>query len=195
MLDTQRAALAASCEAYDGGRRWEALRVAVSVYTIVHDSGRNNKSLLTQAGIKDRLSFICSGQYVDGKNLGRDAPLVSIKIYGDGTAEYIPISESGFPTVSRAVPFQEWWERDKIFAEGQARFSLTRKRLTFNLRSKEGGAHYDSVIEDPNYLRFAHSQITAPHIGRADQLRPLLGAEFATMRQIGSELIQTLAAI
>lgn len=197
-LDNQRAALTDSCKAFDEGKKWEALRIAVAIYTIVHDGGKRNKSILTQLGLKDTIQFLASGIFIDGKNLLRDAPMVAMQIRGEGTvdnplpptAEYIAHCTAGYPSTDRMMPFLQWWERDLIFRDRS--FSLTRKKLTFNLRSVEGGAHYDAMVEDPNYLRFSTEQPTTPQVGIGESSRALLGAELATMRQIGWELLQSL---
>jgi hypothetical protein len=60
-LNQQREALIASCKSYDEGNRWEALRLATAVYIIVHDGGRNSKSILTQLGLRGSLRFVGSG--------------------------------------------------------------------------------------------------------------------------------------
>jgi hypothetical protein len=192
-LDAQRQALFDSCMAFDEGKRWEAMRIAVAVYVLVHDGGKKNKSILTQMGLKDRIKFLASGKYIDGGNLLRDAPLVGMKIYAGGTAEYVAHCATEFSSANRMLSFLEWWERDRVFRDGS--FSLTRKKLTYNLRSVQGGAHFDEMVRDPNYLRFSQAQLTTPQAGTAGSLKAILGAELATMRQIGWELIQILDAL
>src|SRR5438270_671390 len=88
-LDVQRRAILSSSKSYDEGNKCEALRLATAVYVVVHDAGRN-KSILGQLGIKGSLRFIASGPPSNPKNLLRATLLVSTRIYGDGTAEYIP---------------------------------------------------------------------------------------------------------
>ncbi len=39
-LQDQLKMIAASCGAYDKGEKWEATRLAVSVYVVVHDRGK-----------------------------------------------------------------------------------------------------------------------------------------------------------
>lgn len=188
-LFIQCLALRASCEAYDKGEWWEALRLATSVYIIVHDGGRNSQSLLKQLGLRGRMRFISTAfQYSPG-NVLRETHLVATRIYGDGRAEYRPKLGDG-PTEERAIQFSDWWDKELIFRDGSHR--LTRKRLVFVLRSQEGGAHFDPEIRDPNYLQFAKEQLTTPRVIFGDTSRPILGAEIASMRQIAWELLESI---
>jgi hypothetical protein len=195
-LNDQLEALAASCAGYDDGKKWEALRIAVAVNTIVHDGGRNSVSILRQIGLKEGLRFVASGKFIDCKNVLADTPLVAIRIHGgdEPWAEHIPRFKA-FAENSRALSFSDWWERDLIFRD--ASFQLSRKNLVFNLRSVEGGAHYDAMVKDPNYLRFAQEQASKPIVqfnstSGESMSAVVLGAELATMRQIGWELMKTL---
>src|SRR6266403_204699 len=189
-LDIQRRAITASSTAYDNGEWWEALRIATAVYVVVHDAGTKYKSILTQLGKKGSLRYFASGFQYSPKNVLRETHLLSTRIYGDGMAEYRPLlGEASWE--SRRLQFHEWWESDIIFRDGE--FRLTRKKLTYVLRSQEGGAHLEPVVRDPNYLRFAKEQLTTPYVfsGKIPP-RPILGAEFASMRQIAWELLKTL---
>jgi hypothetical protein len=189
-LDIQRRAILASSSAYDAGDWWEALRLATAVFVVVHDGGKRNKSILSQLGIRGRLRFVASGFHYSPTNVLRETHLLSMRVYGDGTAEYRPLL-GGAAWPHRVLQFTDWWEKDTIFRDGQ--FSLTRKSLTFSLRNQEGGAHFDESIRDPNYLRFAKEQLTTPYIvAHGLPPKPILGAELATMRQIAWELLKTL---
>jgi hypothetical protein len=160
------------------------------VYVVVHDSGKKERSILTQLGIRGRLRFAASGFQYSPTNVLRETHLLSTRVYGDGTAEYRPLLD-GVPWPLRFIQFSEWWKKELIFRDGQ--FRLTRKTLTFNLRNKEGGGHFDPSIQDPNYLRSAKEQLTTPYvIAHGLPPKPILGAELASMRQIAWELLKTL---
>jgi hypothetical protein len=189
-LANQLAAMASSCGSYDAGNAWEATRIATAIHVIVHDGGKNNTSLLTQVGLKPRLKFVATGKAIDGRNLLRDVSLASIRVYGDGRAEYRPQCPDFQPEL-RLLSFNDWWERDLILRDRS--FTLTRKRLTFNLRNIEGGAHYEGLVRDPNYLRFSQEHLTTPYVIKGTQLpKPILGAELASMRQMAWELSKSL---
>jgi hypothetical protein len=190
-LEIQRQALISSSAAYDRGDTWEALRLATSVYVIVHDDGRKYQSVLTQLGIRGKLRFASTAFQYSPTNVLRETHLLSTRVYSDGTAEYRPLL-GGAAWPVRYVQFNTWWDRERIFRDGA--FSLTRKKLAYMLRSREGGAHLEPVLRDPNYLRFAQAQLTTPFVFRTDgpPPKPILGAELASMRQIAWELLKTL---
>lgn len=194
-LDIQRRAIVASCAAYDNGEKWEALRLATAVYLVVHDGGKNNKSLLTQLGIRDATKFMASAAPANPNNLLRETPLLQIRIGlggqgGGAKGEYVPrLGE--IPEEHRYVSFPQWWERDLIFRNGQ--YSLTRRKLVFTLRSQEGEAHFDMEQKNPNYERLAREHITTPRLLKSgSRPQPIMEAELASMRQISWELAATL---
>jgi hypothetical protein len=158
-LAIQRLAITASCKAYDLGERWEAIRLATAVFTVVHDAGKKYISILSQLGLRAKLRFVASGFEYSPRNVLRETHLVSTRIYSDGTAEYLPLIQSDMADMGRLLQFREWWEREIIFRDGQ--FHLTRRNLVFNLRSQDGGAHFDPELRDPNYVRFAKEQLTS----------------------------------
>ncbi len=98
------------------------------------------------------------------------------------------------PEEHRALRFHDWWQQESILRDGG--YSLTRQTLVGALRNQEGGAHYDPVPNNPNYLRFVEAGETTPHFLVAGQPRqPVLGVHLATMRQIAWELVTTLEAV
>ena len=189
-LETQLLAIAASCESFDRGNRWEALRIATAICVVVHDGGRRGRSLLTQLGMKKALRFVSSGRKPNPHNLLAETPLVLTRLYSSGRGEYVPILDSGLDP-HREMKFSEWWERDTIFRQGS--LVLNRRRLAFVLRSQEGGSHFDPELDDESYIRLAREHLTTPRIlSEGSAPTPLLGAELATMRQIAWELRRTL---
>ncbi len=183
------AALKASCDAYDGGQKWEAGRIAVSVHALVHDQGKRYKSILTQLGIRGSLRFLSSGRMTDALKTGF-SPLVCIRI-GSGTNGYFPHLD-GHPAsvpfgienwTRKWVQYHEWWE-DEYVSQGE-RYSVSRKSLVFALRNKEGFGHFGE-IDDPTYAEMLASDTK---INDAP-----VSPEFAIMRQVGWELLTTLEA-
>jgi hypothetical protein len=193
-FEVQLAALSASCASYDQGADWEAVRMATSVHLLVHDAGRRNTSLLTQLGIKQSLQFIASGYKIDPMNLMASTPLVMIELRAGAEAGVrYKARLDATPNELRRLSFGEWWERDKIFQTGKndkSPQSLSRRRLVFALRNKEGGSHYDPVLEDPGYIRVSQEPVWMAHSGGKEH--PLLQLELASMRQVTWELLQTL---
>jgi hypothetical protein len=128
---------------------------------------------------------------------GTHTPLVQIALtsLGDGyisSARYSPLLDSKSAR-TRRLKFSEWWDREVVIQHNKQSpnpASLTRKKLVYALRNKEGGSHYDAVVEDPNYI--AISQNPAWIIQSNDKRLPLLHLEYASMRQVAWEVLQTL---
>ena len=68
-LRKQLKMLASSCAAYDKGETWEHVRLATTVYVLVRNGGRNNKSLLAQLGLKENIKFVASGLESNPRNI------------------------------------------------------------------------------------------------------------------------------
>jgi hypothetical protein len=98
-LTVQTQMLRTSCTLYDMGQRWEGARIATVVCTLVHDGGRNFKSIITQLGA--RKTFICptSAFFITPEQLTKIhmfTPLIRLHRYKDGRrSEFHPLCLSG----------------------------------------------------------------------------------------------------
>lgn len=191
-LANQRKALGASAENYDRGEKWEAQRLATTVYTLVHDGGRNSQSILTQIGIRGSLRFISSGRPVDHRNLADEHPLVMMQIGGENSG-YVPrLGESS--NENRNVQFDRWWTSDLIYRSREK--TLSRRELVFALRDKEGGSHFDPQLNDDGYLAMTRDATRGWYVTTDNgPSARLLGLELASMRQVAWELIESLNTI
>ena len=188
-FEVQKAALESSAKGYDCGSVWEALRLATSVYTLVHDGGRNSKSILTQMNAKSGLRFLCSSDPVSPSNMIASHNLVMMEASLNG-ARYRPVLEA-MPEQWRWTAFSTWWEKDPIFSSGNGKGLVTRKNLVFNLRNKEGGAHYDPAVAESEYTAMAERALWTFSSSQHQEVE-LHGLELATMRQIAFEVMQSL---
>jgi hypothetical protein len=82
-------ALETSGRNFDLGAKWEAPRLATAVYTMVHDGGRNSKSILTQLGLRATLRFSSSVLAHIPGNLLPEHPLVMVQLTTQ-KIEYMP---------------------------------------------------------------------------------------------------------
>lgn len=189
-FEEQILALQASCRNYDAGQLWEAKRIATAVYTLVHDPGRAGQSLLSQLGLKKGARFIASGLMdVTPGNFMDCWPLCGIRMR-DRQAYFVPHCHGPVRRL-RPMSFNDWWEKDLIFASSLMKHTINRKQLVYALRNREGGAHYDPKTDDEAFDEFAW--------GHAMRFDPADGSEAieirdraaATMRQIGWELLET----
>jgi hypothetical protein len=191
-FNSQRQALIASSAGYDAGHYWEASRLATAVYQLVHDGGRNSRSILTQLGLRASLRFLSTGE-ASLLNMIRDTPLIAQRISGDGTAQSIPLLDGGPPGEFTSLQFPTWWERSIIFQDGNHK--LTRKKLVFSLRNQDGGSHTDPSLTDEAYVRIAREQFSTPRAVFPTGDVAILGAEHATMRQIAFEVLKSFEAL
>lgn len=188
-FENQKAALVASAAGFDDGKKWEALRLATAVYTLVHDGGRNSNSILTQIGSKSGLKFLSSIPPLNERNLLATHDLVMIEVRPDG-AHYLP-TRNNFESFWRWLAFSSWWEHDPIFSSGSGHGLVSRKNLVFNLRNKEGGAHYDADVAESDYRTMTKSPIW---VFKSDEHAEtaIVGLELASMRQVAFEVLETL---
>jgi hypothetical protein len=163
-LKIEQAKLTASCENYDKGNLWEADRIATSIYTLVHDGGKNSQSVLSQLGLRGPLRYISSGTKISLKNWVHQFPLLAVHVEND-EPKYLPILDGaakpsvlyGLPSSYRVMQFHEWWDDDLIIKVSE--FTLTRRTLVFSLRNQDGGAHVDPVLRDADYIQL----LKVPH--------------------------------
>lgn len=191
-FQVQHKALVASSNAYDSGDLWEALRLATTVHTLVHDGGKNNRSLLSQMGVRASMRFLAAGHDIsESRNALPDTPLVLMRISSGGDACYVPRLDDMPPAGPRWLQFGKWWEQDLIFRSGDGTHRLTRKKLVFALRNQEGGSHFDAELNDPNYIEMAHGKTWT--VVRSDGMQgELRQVELATMRQVAWELLASM---
>ncbi len=182
-------------DAYLDGLLGEAIRLATVVYTMVHDHGSIH-SILSQLGIKHRIIYMASGldkRSALGKGANRYTPLIEYERYRDRRSILIGylsfcryrfcLAMRGQQPLFRELPFEDWWETDVIFFDGN--LALTRKKLVFTLRNQEGGGHFDPEMRNTHYLALTKPVwMSTPNYG----FGMMGGLELATMRQIAEEM-------
>jgi len=149
-----------------------------------------------QLGIKDGTKFIATGYKMRKDNLVAQWPLVQLE-YANGKASYVPRLGERPPVPEfepRHVSFKEWWERDTVYASPREKHQVKRKNLVFSLRHKDGGAHYDPELTDPNYIELVHEASPIVFTPAGGSPVPLRQLEKPMMRQIAWELLETLKA-
>ena len=193
-FEVQKSALTSSCRAYDVGQKWEALRLATTIYVLVLDAGKKNLSILTQMGMKGFMEFtVPISPAADPRNLLSYTPLVMLQLRvqpDGGGVNYVPrLSE--FPSGRRMLRFNEWWDSDLVYRTGGDRHRMTRKKLVFALRNLDGGAHYDEEILDPNYIEMTYGK-SFMSIAPDGTRTPVRQLELASMRHIAWEVQDSL---
>lgn len=171
-----------SCEIYDTGNFDEAIRLAVTIRTLIHDTPKS-VSLLNQLKINNTIEIPTS--FGHAKKLPENFQAVSIlPIFATSSAAG---SSSPFPLPEPAVtlPLEEWWN-EIVWMQG---VSLTRKQIILYAANKEGGAH---VEEKPNKaieeLRKGLTQIVSMKINGIEVGSPA-NYHFILLRQFAHELL------
>ena len=184
-LREQLAFLKNSCDAYDNGNKEEAKRIASTIRTLVHDTGRS-KSLLSQLGMKGKLKFYDSSfeekPKEGGIRIGTYAALVVVSSHG-----YFPSLDDA--PGKNLVNFSDYW--DKVIFIDQENNTFIRKDVVLYLANKDGGSHVDPSL-DEKYAKLSRQNSIGWKAGVEDKSSEMTGVELAAMRQIGHEILKTL---
>lgn len=209
-LREQAEALRASAAEYDNGKLWEAKRLATTAYVLLHDGGRNSRSLLGQLGLKGEM--LSTAKHDDSSPMPLAIITIDVKAGGNGTT-FTPFLDL-HSTVRRMIPFSKWYAED-VFIGRHLR--LSRKNLIFTFRSQAGGAHVDPDITDDSFQwlktsgpihvssgppgpaidQYGNEVPCPPELENifANLNGPVPNGHFASMRQIAWEIDQKLRAV
>jgi hypothetical protein len=183
--------------AFDNGQPSEAPRIATEVDLFVYDHGRKTTSLLTHLG-RHKIQFVNTAKALNPNNLLTETPLVMAHVTNSGF-EYIALKGDGPPHYYEQAPqqFAKWWEKGVLRNLGRRVYS--RKNLIHFFRNMAGGGHVTSSFqlkEENTAQDFADlSRTNTGGLVFSDgknEYVPQFGPEYATVRQIGWELEQTL---
>lgn len=188
--------LRSSVEGFDNGDLSEALRLAVVVRVLLHDTSAST-SLLEHLGVKDKIEYLDTSAPLppDEDVPPRDGqPGRQSRAIGAGLATMMSTGGAwSFQPFfgdrpSRVVSFDEWWTTN--VSRGPSGRSLARKDVVLALANKEGGAHVDDVL-DENWAKITRSgSFKTVASGVATVLNPAP----AMMRQIAYEVDKTLSS-
>lgn len=137
----------------------EAVRLAVSLRVLLHDT-RRSRSVLGQLGWKDKLQYVNSLRPLEiapgfvvalgtdeGETVGEAFGLVVLRTDQLGEPGVCRAARrTGSGAVGQAgdhptLPFADWWNDKVLCSEGQVTFS--RWDLVDQMAHKDGGAHLD----------------------------------------------------
>ena len=148
------------CDYYDRDKKeLLALPISTSIRVLVHDT-KTSVSLLKHLQKKEALRYLST-------NVNNDCESVHLGIVRrinvgvtdgvGGEAKYWPLCDETYfqsPEESNELDFSEWWEKEEVFKTKE--HSLTRKDIVLSVANKDGGAHFDSEV-DEKYNAFRHS--------------------------------------
>ena len=197
-LKKQLGSLRRSCQLYDEGEVDEAIRIAVPIRTIVHDT-RNSTSLLTHLNAKG--IKLCSSIEGATENTTWYQAMGLYKQWRYGNrarASYGPSFDDGPEMV--LLPVSEWWnQRVYVFSRrpkedptGEIEvLRLSRKDIVLTATNKDGGEHVDQKLT-PAYEMLAADGAVGSFIWESDGVKqefPITKAHLVALRQIGHEVL------
>ncbi|MFI6779303.1 hypothetical protein [Nocardia sp. NPDC050412] len=206
--------LTTSARLFDEGDESEAVRLAVTLRVLLHDTPKSH-SLLQLAGLKSGMEFldtaivggtdICAGHFVVKVEYKTPEGATGLAPSGqDGLVEVVPAPDGGGRIVAplrrrgheTLKPFQEWWTTCVIDTASGAK-TFSRKQLVWLMANRDGGAHVDPRGPGDDYIGFANhghgilfseEPNAAPHT-----MRPFVGnAAAESVRQVAWEVLETL---
>jgi hypothetical protein len=181
---------------FDEGHGYEAAAVASAVYVFVHEGGKRSPSLLTLLDLKSGLLFVDSASPLNPRNYFTETPLVLMEVRSEGFT-YKAIRDQGPPLNLPPLRFGKWWEKPVL--RDRKRRAFSRKNLIHFFRHFRGGGHAGRQHEPQGELpaqAFSDMSLGDPgnwiFVNNGRELVPEYGADYASVRQIGWELEQTL---
>lgn len=173
-----------SCIQFDAGHLDEALRIAVSLRVIFHDT-TSSISLLKHLEIKESTNVLSTFNpgYKEDKNTGMT--WVSIPILADARGKRI--APLGNATRREFLIANAWW--NEIVAVMNHKFS--RKNIILSASNKDGGAHVDANPDNKtSELIKGVGTLTTTHRGFVKKI-PLDNQHFPILRQFAYEVLNS----
>ena len=128
--------ISSSCERYDLGFVEEALRIAVSLRVIFHDTFQS-KSILTHLNIKNNLSILSSIKNKEENTVDGHSPALMVPFFltPDGITPQLNVSRK-----KESISAEEWWNEIIFLQNGE----FSRKNVVLSASNQDGGAHVDA---------------------------------------------------
>lgn len=177
-----------SAQSYDKGFEAEAIRMAIAIRILVHDT-KKSKSLLNLLEKRDIL-FYDTSRDLDPINLLTDIGLALIKASPHGVEYHAGLDDIPPERLNKKIPFNDWWS--KVVIIDKNRNAFTRKELVLFVANQNGGAHIDPNL-DEKYAQLSRFNSLAWKLVKGGVESPLMGKpELVCIRQITHEVLKTL---
>ena len=172
-----------SCRAYDQGVFDEAVRIAVALRVLFHDTSKST-SLLTHMGKKATIQLLSTAKKIHPNQL------IDIDI-----AFFMPITftNNGIShgiqdgTVMKNMPCDDWWN-EPVFFQGAV---LSRKDVVLCSANQDGGAHVDiKPNQKTTSLRESWGTVTKKS-GGVIATEDITNHHFPMLRQFGYETLNS----
>jgi len=191
-----------SCQTYDRGAVEEAVRIAVALRVLFHDSTRS-RSLLIHMGRKMAFSLLSTAApFVADPvipnfylvQIVANLTLVNQNRHAEFRCHCVPRLDG--TTRKALIPFQAWWKKERVITHKQPPTALTRRDLVLAAANKDGGAHVDNALDPTyDYVRLG-SGLTIeidlnPKLGLPTQKASFENIHFASLRQTAFEVLNS----
>lgn len=196
--------LTSSCQQYDRGHKYEAIRIAQALRILFHDT-KSSTSILTHIGSKDKVWLKASSEGASPNALeyyGMGILAIEVKDDGVATRKFEPaLQREGIPHT--ALPIRYWWDTEVLVSTSMhplrvaARshyepIRLKRSDIILNTANKDGGAHVDDNLP-PEYewLTSAGALAMFEVPINDQQLEPLADVHYVFLRQMAYEVLNS----
>ena len=173
-----------SCSLYDQGYKDEAIRIAVAVRVILHDTNAST-SLLTHLCKKDSVKILSTIYVVPAPNLEDCTFCISIPLWLSTAGINPPLGKADRRDLLRV---DDWWQETVIAQNTRS----TRKDIILGAANQDGGAHVDA---NPNAkTKELKEGVGTLTIRRGDvvvSVQKLTDHHLPMLRQIGFEILNS----
>lgn len=194
-LRRQIAFLKNSCQLYDQGHVEEAVRIAVTLRVLFHDS-KSSVSLLQHLGSKSILLLSTATEFVEDKEMPNLCLVDLVASIPNFRGDSRPLLDKAYRT--EKVPFHTWWRKELVIELKGGLGDLNRRDLVLAAANKDGGAHVDQALE-PTYEKARLGAGISVEFVLKNGLPPVKlhfeNVHFASLRQMGYEVLNSQALL
>jgi hypothetical protein len=189
-----------SCDLYDQGHIEEALRIAVSLRVLFHDTKRS-VSLLEHLNSKSISLLSTAAPFVEEPafpNLYLVDLMVNVNRVDDIRCHCGPLLDEAMR--KDEIAFETWWQKELVIEHKQPPSVFTRRDLVLAAANKDGGAHVDEKL-DPMYEAICRGSgieiefVFQPQWKHPPVTLPFENIHYASLRQIAYETLNSPALL
>lgn len=175
--------LTRSSEAFDAGEREEALRIAVSLRVLFHDT-KASHSILSQLALKDTLQVTSTLPSIKPPLPGKFRAFGGPFPIGP-LAPLVPLEKAPHREL---LSGSAWWEQPIYLSQDKL---FSRKDVTLAAANQDGGAHVDPSPRDTTRRLIEGEGTYTVKIGDQTTTRELVNSHFLLLRQFAWEVLNS----
>lgn len=184
-LKSQLGYLERSCQSFDEGHHDEAIRIATTIRTLIHQTD-NSTSLLTH--LNSNAIELLSTIPPANPDLLYEMGIGTWKISADKQQFFPTLGDGWF---KQSVPATEWW--DQLICVLNPETKLARKEVVLRAANKDGGAHVASSL--PAGYAALKAEGAAGYfirtVGGKQVREPIINVHLIALRQMAYELLNS----